>query len=327
LLVIVGPTGSGKSALAIQLATRLRSLGRAGEIVNCDSLQLYRGLDIGTAKTPVAERGHIPHWLFDVLDLQIGYSAGEYARAARAVLQEVADRGAIPMVCGGTGFYLKALLDGLPVLPARDEALRDRLARREEKSPGSLHRLLSRLDSKAAKRLSANDLQKTLRALEIRLLTRESAPPPSEALPLQGFRVLKIGLAPERAALVRRIQQRTFRMFGLDASGREINEPTVIQEVQDLLAKGATGQEKPFESLGYKESLAYLRGQVTMAQAVESTMVETRQYAKRQMTWFRRDQEVQCLQGFGDDTCTLDAAWTMVERFVDSPLDSIQTAT
>jgi tRNA dimethylallyltransferase len=286
LVVIAGPTGSGKSSLALDLAGQF-----GGEIVNCDSMQLYRGFDIGTAKTPRSERGKIPHHLFDVLTAQQGYSAGEYAGAARAAIAEISARGGLPMVVGGTGFYLRALLEGLPALPERDDELRARLMARERARPGSLHRLLTRLEAGAAERIHARDVQKTLRALEIRLLTREGLPAPAEARPLPDYRVVKLGLDPDRAALHRRIEERTRAMF----------EGGLIEEVQGLLAQGCTGAEKPFESLGYKQALRLVRGEITREEAVESTIIETRQYAKRQLTWFRRDPEMHWLRGFGDE--------------------------
>ena len=286
LATVVGPTGSGKSALALCLAQEF-----GGEIVNCDSLQLYRGFDIGTAKTPISVRRGIPHHLFDVLTPQESYSAGEYAREARKVIAEIAGRGRLPIVVGGTGFYLRALLEGLPVLPGRDERLRERLVKRERARPGSLHRLLTRLEPGAAARIHAHDVQKSMRALEVRLLTQQALPRPAEAHALEGFAVIKLGLDPDRAALQERLEDRTRAMF---AHG-------LLEEVRGLLAAGATGSEKPFEALGYKQALLHLRGGLTLEQAVESTIVETRQYAKRQRTWFRRDPEIRWLFGFGDD--------------------------
>ena len=286
LATVVGPTGSGKSALALCLAHRF-----GGEIVNCDSLQLYRGFDIGTAKTPASHRRGVPHHLFDVLTPQESYSAGEYAREARKVIAEIAGRGQLPIVVGGTGFYLRALLEGLPVLPGRDERLRERLVERERLRPGSLHRVLTRLEPGAAARIHANDVQKTMRALEVRLLTQQALPPPAEARALEGYAVIKLGLDPDRATLQERLEARTRAMF----------QTGLIEEVWGLLSAGATGNEKPFEALGYKQALLHLRRALTLEQAVESTIVETRQYAKRQRTWFRRDPEIRWLQGFGDD--------------------------
>jgi len=290
LAAVVGPTGSGKSALALCLAQQF-----GGEIVNCDSLQLYRGFDIGTAKTPPGDRRGITHHLFDVLTPQESYSAGEYAREARKVIAEIAARGRLLIVVGGTGFYLRALLEGLPVLPGRDERLRERLLERERLRPGSLHRLLSRLEPGAAARIHANDVQKTMRALEVRLLTQQALPTPAEAHALEGFAVIKLGLGPDRAVLQQRLETRTRLMF----------QTGLIKEVQGLLAQGATGNEKPFEALGYKQALLHLRGAVTLEQAVASTIVETRQYAKRQWTWFRRDAEIRWFTGFGDDASIL----------------------
>jgi tRNA dimethylallyltransferase len=284
LLAIVGPTASGKSALALGVAEAL-----AGEIVNCDSLQLYRGLDVGTAKTPVLERRGIPHHLFDVLGPSEGYSAGDYARFARQVIAEISARGRLPIIVGGTGFYLRALIEGLPVLPSRDQALRTRLEAREHKRPGSVHRLLSRLEPAAGARIHTRDVQKSIRALEVRILTRRPLPSPAGAEPLRGYEILKIGLTPERTLLHRALDQRTRAMFH---SG-------LIEEVQGLLARGCTGGEKPFESLGYKQALQYVRGEMTLEQAILSTEIETRQYAKRQLTWFRRDPEIRWIFEFG----------------------------
>ena len=287
LLVIVGPTGSGKSALALDLAEAL-----PGDIVNCDSLQLYRGFDIGTAKTPVSARRGVPHHLFDVIDNpKVAYSAGDYARLARETISAIAASQRIPIVVGGTGFYLRALLEGLPDLPPRDETLRARLSAREQRRPGSLHRLLHRLEPSAAARIHAHDIQKLTRALEIRMLTRNALPRPATALPLEGYKVLKLGLDPDRAQIFARLDARVQSMF----------DSGLIEEVKALLTQGATGDEKPFESLGYKQTVQLLRGQITREQAIAQTQLETRQYAKRQWTWFRRDPEIKWLEGFGDD--------------------------
>ena len=285
LLIIVGPTAAGKSSLAIHLAKAFD-----GELVNCDSLQLYRGFDIGTAKTPPSERQEIPHHLLDILDATDVCSAGDYARIARATLAEISARDRLPIVVGGTGFYLRALLDGLPDLPERDPALRLRLMGREEARPGSLYRLLKRLDPATGSRIHSGDIQKLTRALEVRVLTKRPLPPTSEAAPLTGYRTLILGLDPPRENLVAAIAERTRRMF---AAG-------LIEEVRALLASGLTGEEKPFESLGYKQALAYIRDEITLAAAIESTEIETRQYAKRQQTWFRRDSRIRWLRGFGN---------------------------
>lgn len=299
MMVIAGPTGSGKSALALRMAGKL-----SGEIVNCDSLQLYLGFDIGTAKPPVDARRSIPHHLIDALEPQSVYSAGDYARDARPILAEISARNRFPIVTGGTGFYLKALLEGLPPLPGRDETLRERLLGREKKHPGALHRILVRLDPTAASRVHPSDIQKLIRALEVRLLTRTSAPPRSSAEPLTGYRVLKIGLNPDRARL----------HAALDARAREMFQSGLAEEVENLLAHGCSGHEKPFESLGYKQALAMVRGSLTLNDAIASAQLETRQYAKRQMTWFRRDPEIVWLNGFGGEVA--EEAFAIVEEFL-----------
>ena len=306
LIAIAGPTGSGKTSLALELASALHRLGGpCAEIVNCDSLQLYRGFDIGTAKTPVSSRRDPPHHLFDVLEPGNGYSAGDYARLARPVIADIAARNGLPIVVGGSGFYLRALLDGLPELPSRDSAIRERLIARERLQPGSLHRLLSRLEPDAAGRIHHKDLQKTIRAFEIRLLTRSHLPSRDAGDALQGYRVLKIGLNPERSLLNAQLDARVDAMF---SSG-------LIEEVQSLLARGATGDEKPFESLGYRQAIQYIRGDISLEDAIASTKIRTRQYAKRQWTWFRRDPEIRWLGGFGDRPEVVRKALELVGEF------------
>ena len=288
LAVVLGPTGTGKSELAIRLA-----LAVGGEIVNCDSLQLYRGFDVGTAKVPAAERGGVPHHLIDLIEPQQLFTAGDYARASAAALREIAGRGRVPIVVGGTGFYLRALLDGLFPGPPRDAALRERLERREQRRPGSLHRILTRLDPAAGARIHVNDKNKTLRALEVRLLERR----PISALfergrnALSGFRSIKLGLDPPRDVLYQRLDARSARIF----------EQGLVDEVRHLLASGIPAEAKPFESLGYQQALQVVQGRLTPEDALASTQQETRRYAKRQVTWFRKEAGVHWLAGFGDD--------------------------
>jgi tRNA dimethylallyltransferase len=301
LVAIVGPTASGKSELALRVAEVF-----AGEIVNCDALQFYRGFDIGTAKTLAAARRGIPHHLFDVLDPQTGFSAGDYARSARETIAGIASQGRLPVVVGGTGFYLRALLEGLPSLPPRHEPLRDRLSRREQRRPGSLHRLLSRLEPTAGARIHPRDVQKVMRALEIRLLTQAALPAPEAATALSGFRLFQMGLAPERSLLVDAIAARTRRMF----------HAGLVAEVRGLLDGGLSGEEKPFESLGYSQVLGYLRGQISLEQAMAATEIETRQYAKRQLTWFRRDPRIVWFPGFGSDPAIVEACLEAIRKFL-----------
>lgn len=301
LPVVLGPTGSGKSELAIRVAEAV-----GGEIVNCDSLQVFRGFDIGTAKVPVAERLGIPHHLIDVIDPAQLFTAGDYARLAETALREIAGRGRIPVIAGGTGFYLRALLDGLSPGPSRDETLRKRLELREENRSGSLHRILQRLDPTAAARIHPNDKNKTMRALEVRLIEGR----PMSALfergraPLAGFRPIKLGLDPPRELLNTRLNARTQALF----------DRGLVDEVRHLLAEGISRSAKPFESLGYKQALQVVEGSLTIEQALESTQLETRQYAKRQITWFRKEQGVYWLAGFGNDPRVQAEALAIVQR-------------
>lgn len=303
LVAVVGPTGSGKSDLALAIAMEF-----GGEVVNCDSLQIYRNFDVGTAKLPAAERRGIPHHLIDVADPGHVFTAGEYARRGRAVLADIAGRGGLPVVAGGTGFYLRALVDGLFAGPARDQALRDRLQQREQRRPGSLHRILTRFDPAAASQIHAHDIPKVMRALEIRLLTRRRA---SELFrtgrdALQGYRVLKIGLQPNREVLYQRLDERCQIMF---SSG-------LIEEVERILALGFPETAKPFESHGYKQALQMLRGELTRKEAVFYAQRNTRRYAKRQMTWFRQEPGVVWLKGFGEEPQIRAAALELVSNFV-----------
>jgi tRNA dimethylallyltransferase len=288
LIAVVGPTGSGKSDLALSIAA-----AHGGEVVNSDSIQLYRYFDVGSAKLSLSERQNIPHHLIDVLDPDQEFSAGEYARLARQALAGITARGTLPVVVGGTGFYLRALLEGLFPGPGRDQAVRDRLAARETSRPGSLHRLLTRFDPPTAARIHPTDVQKLIRAVEVRLLTRR---PPSELYAagrdaLQGYRILKIGVDPPRQALYSHLDERCRRMF----------EQGLVQEVRHILALGYPPTSKPFESLGYRQALQLVEGQLTPEQALLDTQQATRRYAKRQWTWFRRDPELQWFPGFGHD--------------------------
>jgi tRNA dimethylallyltransferase len=306
LVVIAGPTGSGKSELALRIAETFQ-----GEIVNCDSLQLYRYFDIGTAKLPPDQRRGIPHHLIDILQPDEGFTAGDYARLARPLLTEIADRRRLPVVVGGTGFYLRALLDGLFAGPARDEALRATLLGRSERRPGFLHRLLRRLDPAAAARIHANDTNKLIRAIEVCLT--EGRPLTSLFVerrpePLTGFAVLKIGLDPGREALFRRLDTRTEAMF---AAG-------LVDEVRGILALGYSPGVKPFESLGYRQALRVLAGEMETREAVSAAALETRRYAKRQLTWFRREPGLHWLQGFGSDPALQENTLELTGKFLAS---------
>ncbi len=301
LPIVLGPTGSGKSELGIRIALEF-----GGEIVNYDSVQVYRRFQIGTAKVPEAERRGIPHHLIDVIEPEELFTAGDFARVARKVLEEISARGQIPVLVGGTGFYLRALLEGLSPGPQRQDELRAKLQLREQLRPGSLHRILTRLDPTAAARIHRNDFNKTMRALEVRLLEGR---PITELFsqgraPLQGFRPIRIGLNPDRSLLYRKLDQRTASMF----------ERGLAAEVRQLLASGVTIEAKPFTSLGYKQALDVTRGLMTEEQAIASTQQETRRYAKRQLTWFRREPDVHWLGGFGDEPAVIAQAIGLIKN-------------
>ncbi len=289
LLAIAGPTASGKSSLAIHLAKQFR-----GEILNCDSLQMYRYFDLGSAKLSVAEREGVPHHLLDILSPEEEFTAGEFARRAKEILAVVTSQGKLPLIVGGSGFYLRALLDGLFSGPARNRELRERLQLRAgQKDTGYLHRLLRRLDPPSAEKIHPHDTPKLIRALEVCIETRRSL---SELFregrdSLQGYHVLKIGLNPPRAELYEKINQRTRALF----------ESGLFEEVRGILAKGFPKTVSPFQSIGYREALEYLEGKTGMEEALSAAQAKTRQYAKRQMTWFRKEAGVRWFSGFGTD--------------------------
>jgi tRNA dimethylallyltransferase len=301
LVVVLGPTGSGKTGLSLALAERFR-----GEIVNCDSVALYREFEIGTAKPTATERARAPHHLLDFIEPTGYITAGEYARRARQTLEEIKSRGAMPIVVGGTGLYLRALLEGLFPGPQRSEELRERLRQRtEQKGAGYLHRLLSRLDPAAGARIHANDVPKLIRATEICLASRQKMTEmwKSGRVPLQGFRFLRLGLDPDRNALYERINQRAQRMFDCG----------LVQETQRLLNKyGDTA--RPLTSLGYKQAVQLVRGEIDHRTAVQAARQSHRNYAKRQMTWFRREPDVVWLSGFGDEVEIQKRAVAHVQR-------------
>jgi len=288
LLVLLGPTASGKTSLSLFLAEQL-----GGEIVSCDSVAVYRELEIGTAKPAPEERRRIPHHMIDIAAPTEQVTAGDYARLARQALDEISARGHLPIVVGGTGLYLRALLEGLFAGPARSEELRARLRdRAAERGAEYLHRLLQRLDPAAAQSIHANDVPKVIRAVEVSLSARL---PMTEMWrqgrdPLRGFRILRIGLNPDRNALYERINARARQMFSAG----------LIEETQALLKKHGDAA-RPLGSLGYKQAAQYLAGEIPLEAAIAAAQQGHRNYAKRQMTWFRREPDVRWLQGFGSD--------------------------
>jgi tRNA dimethylallyltransferase len=287
LLVILGATGSGKTSLSIALAEQFD-----GEIVNCDSVAIYREFEIGTAKPTAKERDRVPHHLFDVVDPASHMTAGEYARRARVVLEEIKARKHPPIVVGGAGLYLRALLEGLFPGPQRSEELRQRLRERaQEKGSAYLHEILRHLDAAAAGGIHRNDAPKLIRAIEVCLAARGKMTElwKRGGDPLQGFRIMRLGLNPQRDELYARINCRAEAMFN---SG-------LVGETKQLLAKYGEAAW-PLNSLGYKQAVQLIHGEIDQAAAVAATQQAHRNYAKRQMTWFRREPDVTWLNGFGD---------------------------
>jgi tRNA dimethylallyltransferase len=302
VVLILGPTGSGKTALSLALAEHF-----GGEIVSCDSVAVYRGMDLGTAKPSPAERARVRHHLVDVADPDEPFTAGAYSRAARVALKEIAGRGHLPIVTGGTGLYLRALTEGLFAGPGRQEGLRERLRQRAQKRGAAwLHRLLARLDAASAARVHANDTPKVIRSIEVCLAARR---PLSQMLasevesrdPLTGFRLLRVGLNPSRQELYERLNARCAAMF---AAG-------LVEETRGLLER--FGYLKALDSLGYRQGLAVQAGTLSVEVAIQAAQQGHRNYAKRQMTWFRRERDVHWIEAFGDDPEAKRTATHLVE--------------
>jgi len=305
LIAIVGPTASGKSELALFLAEHL-----SGEIVNYDSVQIFRHIDIGTAKPSLEDRRRVPHHMIDLREPTETYTAGDYQRDARQVLRKIRERGKVPILVGGTGLYLRALTEGLFNGPARSNYWRNRLEMiAERKGREHLHRLLGRLDPAAASRIAARDKPKIIRALEVRLETGE---PLSKYLeerprqPLDGFSIHFIGLNPTREELYGRINARVRQMFGAG----------LVQEVQQLLARGIPSSAKPFEAIGYRHVIADLDSCIREEETIRIIQRDTRHYAKRQMTWFRKQPDVTWFDGPGDSDEIKNKVYQFVKPFV-----------
>ena len=301
LIAIMGPTASGKSSLAFQAAPIL-----GGEIVNCDALQLHRSLEIGTAKPSHEQREQIPHHLYDVLEPDQYFSAGNYMIRARKVCREIASRRRVSIVVGGTGLYFKALLEGIFVGPGRSNITRDRLREvARKKGTEYLYGLLKRKDPEAGKRIKGGDLIRIIRALEIYFTTGERITDlQSQRVPLKGFSILRVGLNVPRSILYDRINRRVAEIF----------DRGLIEETQKLLANGYGSDCKGFEAIGYRQAVAVLRGELTRKIAIELTQRDTRRYAKRQMTWFKREPEVCWISDPGEDRLALEKLVQLVQR-------------
>jgi tRNA dimethylallyltransferase len=304
-IAVVGPTASGKSRLGITLARVLQ-----GEIVGCDALQVYRQMDIGTAKVTPGEREGVPHHMLDVADPDREFSAGDYQRQARAAIVEISGRGRLPIIVGGTGFYLRALIDGLFEGPERSEKLRARMrAIIRRKGTNILHRLLERTDPESAARIAPNDAGRIIRACEIHFVSGKNMSwwqsQPRDAM--TGYRWLKIGIDMPRELLYQRINLRVERMF----------ENGMLDETRRLL-QTYPATCPAFKAIGYRQAAEYLAGRATLTQAVESTQMESRRYAKRQLTWFRADREIIWLRagdGIAGDT-TVEHAVNTARGFI-----------
>jgi len=303
VIAIVGPTASGKSTLGIAVALRLN-----GEIINCDSVQVYKGIQIATAKVPAEERQGIPHHLIDFVSPEINYTAGDWAREAATAIEEVENRGRVPLLVGGTGLYLRALRRPFFPSPPTDEKLRQRLNRiRERRGAEHLYRVLERLDPEMAEELYPHDWPRVQRAIEVRLQT---GLPMSEQMnlrpePHESARRLQIfAVNPSRNELYERINARTEAHF---AGG-------LVEEVRDLLAKGVPPTSNALGAHGYRRVVEYLEGRRDLASALEQTKLDVRHYAKRQLTWFRREPGVVWLEGFGGEKLLQEKMIQLVAR-------------
>lgn len=303
LIVLVGATASGKSSLALHLAEAFN-----GEIVSCDSVAVYREMEIGTAKPSFEDRARVPHHMIDVFSPNESCTAGDYSRGAREALVGIRERGHLPIVTGGTGLYLRALTDGLFPAPVQQPGLRAELRRQvSEHGAEHLHERLAKLDPTAAAAIHANDVSKVIRAIEVSLagLQPITAQWQQGRDALTGFRILRLGLEPGRDRLYERINHRAAEMF----------DRGLVEETERLVER--YGYEcRPLKSLGYAESVSVLRGECSREAAVSHAQQGHRNYAKRQGTWFRRDREIRWLQGAGSDVEVVNAAGSLVKQWL-----------
>lgn len=281
VLVICGPTGVGKTAVAIEVAERLD-----GEIISADSRQIYRYLDIGTAKPTPEERQSIPHHLVDIVDPDRQFTAADYGELARKTVKHILDRGKRPIVCGGSGLYLYALTEGFFDGPPADPEIREELdAVAARKGVEHLHQMLSELDPEAGRRIDPHDKVRITRALEVLRICGEpiSLLRKEGRYPAQEFRFVKVGLIQPRHELYKKIEERVDKMI----------EGGLLGEVRSLRERGYDRELVPLKTVGYREIFDHLEGRFPLERAIELIKRNTRRYAKRQLTWFRKDKEIQ----------------------------------
>ncbi len=299
-LVILGPTGSGKTALSEAIAGKIPA-----EVVSADSRQIYRFMDIGTAKPTETLQRKIPHHFIDILNPGQNYSAGEYARAARGVIEQIFQRKKFPLVVGGSGLYIRALLEGFFKEDVKDPAIRAELERRlEREGIEPLYAELQRVDPAAAEKIHPRNTRRVIRFLEVYYASgtpmsqiQKASPDPAP------FTVLKIGLAPERKTLYARLNRRVEEMF----------EQGLVAEVRGILERGYSPELNALNSVGYKEVIACLRGEIDLFTCKELVKRNTRRYAKRQMTWFRGEENVHWIETGGEEDLSALAERVMVE--------------
>jgi tRNA dimethylallyltransferase len=286
----MGPTASGKTALGVALALRL-----GGEIINCDSVQIYKDIELATAKPTEQERRGIPHHLIDYVDPNVNYTAGDWARDAASAIGDIESRQKIPILVGGTGFYLRSLLNPLFESPPTDRALRERLcAIHKTRGAEHLHRILARVDATSAERLEKRDHIRVIRALEVYFQTGKqlsSVQPRRPKTPEFAARIRLFVLNPPRAELYKRIDERTESHF----------RNGLVEEVKHLRSKGVKDSTNALGAHAYRRVCEYLRGERDLPSAIEKSQQDVRNYAKRQWTWFRKEPNGIWLSGFGSD--------------------------
>ena len=306
---IVGPTASGKSELGIRLALALH-----GEIINLDSVQVYRGIEIATAKVPLEERRGVPHHLIDIAEPTDNFTAGDYARVAGEKIAEIEARGRMALLVGGTGFYLRALMSPLFESPQTDQLIRRRLTElRDSRGAEYLHRVLSRIDPRAGARISPRDWSRSMRALEFFFQTGKRISderPVVGSPPEQAGRIRVVALSPPREELYTRINRRAEIMF----------ERGLVEEVESLIASGVPPAAKAFQAHGYRRVVEHLQGRRTLEDALNQMKLDTRHYAKRQLSWWRTWEDVKWIHRFGNE----DEAFAEASEYLRAGISGLQ---